>query len=911
MTHLPPLGERLYRLLLSLYPKWFVERHGTRMVEAFREQRSEACYDGAKGRLRFGWDIGSDLVINLMRVRRRYSDTADTVTAMSNDGSKTVEVVVDGMIQDLRFAFRTLGRAPMFTLVAVLTLAIGIGSTAAIFGVVNGVLLRPLPYGQPEEVVTIWSQWIGFPKTWVSEAEYRNYLDQNQSLEDIAIWYHTTVNFTNVDNPERVSGVGASENLMEVLDVPMAAGRFFTRDEAFRADTLPAEVIVLSHEGWTRRYGRDPSIVGSSVEINGRLRTVIGVTPAGFRIPTHFGVDAVADVYFPYYLERTPVSNFPVGGGSHGRYMAGRLRDGLTVEDARRDINRVVDLRRAAGSYPAAQQFNALVSSAQDDILGAIRPALIALFGAVGFVLLIACANVANLMLARSQGRRSELAVRAALGAGRGRLVRQMLTESLVLSALGGVLGIAVALAGMQAFQALDPGNLPRIGEVSIDGTVLLFSIAMTGVTALLFGALPAIKIARGNLKPSMASRGSAGGVAREGWQGTLVALEMALAVVLVIGAGLMVQTFASLVSIDPGFDGDNVLTMAVSLPAASYPTSSEVNGFFREATRRIGEIPGVQIATATRIIPLGSQIGDWGLAVEGYQPSDGENVNGDWQIAAPGYFEAMDIPVIQGRTFNPSDDEEGAPVAIVNEALVRKYFGAQDPIGRHIFMGGDPNRGFTVVGVVGDVRHNGLTADIKRKFYIPHAQWEYGTGSPRRSMSFVVRAAASPEQLAQPIRSVIREMDPSLSIADVRTVEDVVSAAVAQPRFTVVLMGAFSLVAVLLALVGIYGVISYGVSQRTREIGLRMALGAEQDSVVALMVKRGLGMTMVGLAVGLVAAYGLTRFLSSLLYGVSPQDLMTFVTVGIGFAFVALAATYIPSRRAARVDPMRALSSD
>ncbi len=867
-------GERFSALLLRLYPETFRKRFEHQMLEVFREQRVDA--------------------------KRRYA------------GVTNLEASVDGMLRDLKFAVRTLLRAPGFTVMAVLTLAIGIGSTAAIFGVVNSVLLKPLPYGDSDEVVTVWSSWIGFPKTWVSVAEYRAWLNNAPSFDDLSLYFGTSANFSSPENPERVNAVGATENLMEVLQTPMAQGRFFTTEEALRADTLPSDVIVISHQAWARRYGSDPGLVGRSVEVNGRGRVVVGVLPADFRLPVDFGTADVADIYFPVWIDRSDVVSFPEAGGSHGSFVVGRLRPGSTVESAKRDLDNIVArLQAEQGAYPPERNFEPLVFSAKDDILGTIRPAILALLGTVVFVLLIACANVANLLLTRSQGRHGEIAVRAALGAGRWRIVRQMLTESMVLATIGGGLGIALAFVSVEIFKGLNPGNLPRIDEVSIDGAVLGFSALVTVATAILFGSLPALRSGSSNLHANLGRRGGTG-LGKSGWQGTLVALEMALAVVLVMGAGLMVKTFEELSSIDVGFQGENLLTMAVSLPGTTYPTAQDAVNFHREAMRKMEEIPGVQMATAVRILPLDSQIGDWGLAVEGYVPAQNEGVNGDWQFAAPGYFEAMGIPMNQGRPFEWTDDENAALVGVVNEAFVRRYWPNENPIGKRFRMrvaGQVP--WVNVVGVVGDVTHNGLTAEIKRKFYIPLAQWESASGGRPTSVRFVVKTAGDALALTAPVRNVIRQMDPSLAIAQVRTVDEIKSAAVAQPRFTVVLMGTFSLVAILLALVGIYGVISYGVSLRTQEIGIRMALGAEPEQVVSLMVKRGITMVLAGLGIGVVAALGLTRFIESLLYNVDAQDPVIFGSVGVGFAVVGWLATYIPARRAAGVNPIQALRSD
>lgn len=904
--------EQLFRLLIGAYPRSFQSRFRADLIGVFREQRNEAEYAGFGGALRFWREILADWMKTMVMSRRSAGGVKGwSRIDVHEHGSR--EVVMEDLRRDLGFAVRSLWRAPGFTAVAALTLAIGIGSNAAIFGVVRSVLMEPLPYGEPDEVVTIWSSWVGFPQTWVSENEYRAYLTGTRSFEDLAIWNETNVTFTDPQDPERVLGVGITPNMVDVLQVEPVAGRFFTEEEALRADSLPTDVIVVSHEVWHRRWAGDPTIVGRSVEMNGRLREVIGVLPEGFRLPTQFEGFEHADVYFPRYVPRTEVTDFPEGGGSHGSYVVGRLRDGVSPEAAHADLEAVIDrLRADFDAYPPERAFRSILYSAQDDVFGSIRPALIALFGAVVFVLLIACANVANLLLARSEERSSELAVRTALGAGRRRLVRQLLVESGVLAAVGGLGGVGLAMGAVELFKRLNPGNLPRVDEVTLDGGVLVFVVVVTLGTALLFGVLPAVRATGDGLKARMGSRGERG-LGRSGWQRLLVVGELGLAVALVIGAGLMSRTFESLTSIDPGFDGDQVLTLAVSLPTTRYPDADAATTFFRETLERAEALPGVRSAAAIRSLPLASSIGDWGLDVDGYDESVNPRAAGDWQIASPGYFETIGIPFVAGRGFDWNDDADGAPAVIVNEAFVRSYFANASPtavLGRGVQMGGS-SEPMAIVGVVRDVTHNGLTAEIKPKFYVPVAQWGSATGGIPTSLRLMLRTSDEPRALIQPTRDLVRAMDPSLAVAEVFTVDEVLSAAVAQPRFVVVLMGVFSGIALLLAVVGIYGVVSYGVGLRTQEIGVRVALGAAQGEVVGLMLRRGVGMIALGLGLGLMLALGVGRFLDSLLYGVSSTDPTTFAAVALAFGAVAAVATWIPSRRAARIDPIQALRGE
>ncbi len=817
--------------------------------------------------------------------------------------------LLEALRQDLGFAARSLSRAPGFTMVTVATLAIGIGSTAAIFGVVKGVLFEPLPYDDPGRVVTIWSRWNDASKTWVSEAEYRTYLTQTRSLEDVALWNEVNVTLTDPRDPERVLAVGATSNLAGTLGVSMAAGRFLTTEEAIRADTLTADAIVVSYELWQRRWGGDPSVVGSRTEMNGRLREIVGVLPEGFRLPTQFGGTETADVYFPRYVDREPVTAYPSMGGSHGFFVVGRLRPEATVETASREVEQLMARVHAeSGAYPPEYGFRPLVFGVQDDVFGSVRPALMALFATVGFVLLIACANVANLMLARGDDRAEELAIREALGAGRRRLIGQLTVESLVLTVVGGSLGVALALAGVDLFAALGPRTVPRIEDVAIDGGVLAFTAAVALSTAVLFGVWPAARTTRAGLASGAGRRGTLG-ADRARWQGALVSAQTALALVLALGAGLMARTFGELTSIDPGFASDDVLTVAVSLPTTRYADGQASTAFWRESLRRIAEAPGVRSAAAIRSLPLDGPIGDWGLDIEGYDESVLPRASGDWQIAAPGYFETLDIPFVQGRDFTWADDAESPLAVIVNETLADHYWPGEDAVGERIRVGEGPWG--SVVGVVGNVRHNGLTADILPKFYVPVAQWSLATGGNPTSMRVVVTSMGSPGDLVEPIRSVVRDLDPGLAIAEVQTLDDVLGATVSQPRLLAVLMAVFGGVALVLALVGVYGVISYAVATRTREIGVRMALGAVQREVVGLMLRRGAAMVGVGLAVGMTLALALGGYVESLLYGVGPNDPLTFGAVLLGFTAVAGAATWVPSRRAARVDPVRALRSE
>jgi putative ABC transport system permease protein len=561
-------------------------------------------------------------------------------------------------------------------------------------------------------------------------------------------------------------------------------------------------------------------------------------------------------------------------------------------------------------------EFVPRIYAARDDIVGSARGTILVLLGAVVFVLLIACGNVANLLLSRSEARMREIAVRAALGAGRLRLVRQLLTESLLLSLAGGALGVGLATVGLRALLAVDPTAVPRADNIHMSGAVLAFALGASALTALLFGILPALRVSRGRGARTLTdgSRGAGRSARSNRAQGLLVAAQMAMAVLLLTGSGLMIRTFVQLLAVDPGFHPERVLTMRITAPTATYPTSTDVVAFYDELLRRIREMPQVSGAGAARILPLASTMGDSGLRVDGYEPGPNESMQADWQWATPGYFEVMGIPLVEGRTFQDGDNVDGENVIIVNQALARRYFGDRSPLGARISVfdgrlnANDHRDWATVAGVVGDLRHNGLTADVKERFYRPLAQ----VASSMRSMTLTIQArTGDPAALVQPVRKVVAELDPRMPVSQVETMDQVLAASVAQPRFAMLLLAVFSAVALTLAIVGIYGVLAYAVSQRTPEIGIRMALGADRGRVVGMVVRQGMGMALIGVAVGVVAAAGLTRFMQGMLYGVTAQDPATFASVPVLFAAVALVACWVPAMRAARVRPAVALRGE
>ncbi len=806
---------------------------------------------------------------------------------------------MEPLVHDVRFALRSLRKAPGFSLVAVVTLALGIGAATAIFSVADGVLIKPLPYGDPEEVVTVWASWDNFPdKTWLSVEEFQLFHQENRTLDDIALYRSGTATFTSPESPERVGAAMVTPNTFTVLGVQPVIGRVPTWDEA--RDSVPP--ILIGYELWQRRWDGDPGVLGTTAELDGTPMPVAGVLPRGFVLPVDYASSSVTEVYAPWYVDVESPAQDPGGGGSHGSYGVARLLDGATVEETRSDLARIMSQVEPVGLYSPERRFTPRVFAAKSDIVGGARGTILVLLGAVGFVLLIACGNVANLLLSRAEKRVREVAVRTAVGAGRIRILRQLLTESAILALLGGVLGVTLAHLGVDALLAIDPDSVPRSASVSTNLTVLAFALGASLLTALIFGIVPAIRVARGGANASLHESGRGTGAVSTRGQGLLVAAQMAMAVVLLAGATLMVRTFVSLLEINPGFQPQNVLTFRLTAPPGSYPDTESIVQFYDEVLTELREVPGVTRAGGARILPLATTMGDAGIRVDGYDRGDNEAMQAEWQWATPGYLEVMNIPLLAGRTFDSRDQDGALEVIIINESLARQYWVGRDPIGTLATVFGEE---CVVIGVVGDVTHNGLTGSVRGRFYRPHAQLD---GYSQRSLTLTIETEGPPLSALPRVREAVRRMDPSIPLAEVATMDDVLASSVAQPRFAMVLLAAFAAMALTLAVVGIYGVISYAASRRTQEIGIRMALGAETGDVVRLMVRQGMVMAGLGVVVGTGAAFFLTRLMEGMLYGVEPTDLGTFTTVPALFLLVALLACWIPAARGARVDPATAL---
>ena len=631
----------------------------------------------------------------------------------------------DTALQDIRFGARALRRNPAFAAIAILTLALGIGANAAIFSVVNTVLLRPLPWSEPDRAVMIWSKWTAFDKTWVATGEVVDYRRRAQTLSEVAAWGEGQVNLTGDGDPERVAAASVTANLFPTLGVGAMMGRTFSAAEDVRNGP---NVVVLGHALWSRRYAADPGIVGRTIQINGDAYEVTGVMPPGFVLPTDYQNPEPSQLWLPQQMDPASMDH-----GSHGLYAVGRLKPGATVEQAADELHGIAVAMTNEGLYPKQMQFDTVVLSLTDEVVGSVRRAIWLLFGAVAFLLLIACANVANLLLARAEGRQREIAVRAALGASGFRVMRQLLTESLVLTGIATAVGLALAFAGVRFVGWWNPASIPRVAEVIVDLRVLLFTAAVAVFTSLAFSLAPAVRALRVDLTDSLkdGAQGASSGGGRQRFRHALVIVEMALAVVLLVGAGLMLRSLWALQRVQLGFDPSQVLTMRLSLPQASYQTPEQVVDFYSRLLERVRAIPGVRTAGAVRALPLGSTIGDFGLRVEGFTPTPGTGAKGDWQIATPGYLEAMGERVIRGRGITADDKTDTMLVALVNEEMARRYWAGRDPIGgRFQIGGGAPNRPFvTVVGIVANVRHNGITEGVKEKFYVPHTQWHKSIG--------------------------------------------------------------------------------------------------------------------------------------------------------------------------------------
>jgi putative ABC transport system permease protein len=822
--------------------------------------------------------------------------------------------LLEDLAADARYAIRTLRNSPGFAIAAAITMALGIGVTTALFGVVHAALLEPLPFGDPAHTVAVWSSWKDFARTWISYDEYELLLEQPRLLDAVGLYTVDAQSLTGSGEPERVHAAQVSHDFLQAIGVAPALGRAF-----LAAEDVPGsnDVALLGYALWQRRFAGDPSIVGRSIDVGGRPTLVVGVMPASFRMPLDYTQSVVTELLTP--LATTAADNGAIpgpavtlGGGSHSFYAVAHLAPGVTAAQTNQVLRDVTTRLTKEGAYPPGWHFAMTAIPLREQISGGIRPILFVLLGAVALVLLIACANVAGLLFVRMERRRRETGLRVALGAARGRLARQFLTEGVVIALAGGALGLLVAWLGVAATRAWAPASLPLVASVELDLPVLAFALATTLGTVVLFALAPALAATRVHPANTLrdGGRGATSGRERLRARQMLVVGEVALAVVLIVGGGLMIRTVQRMLAIDPGFRSDHVLTMELSLPSSRYP-DARVASFFEELRHRVDALPGVRRSAAARLLPLSSEIGDWGLRVDGYTPPPLESTPGDWQIVTPGYFQAMGLRLISGRTFDERDQTDSPPVIVISERMAEKYFAGRDALGGRVQLSRPNGPWAIVVGVVRNVEHNSLIATEKPAFYALESQWHAEVGFTPRTMNLVVSTVGDPLALVRAVRGQVRALDPQVPLAHVRTLDDIVQSSVSQQRFAMLLLDAFAALALALAVVGIYGVIAQVVASRRQDFGVRLALGATPDALVRLSLWDGVRQTGAGLVLGALAALVLTRLMHGMLYGVTPTDPATFAVALLVTGVVATAAIYLPARRAGRIDPASALGAE
>lgn len=803
------------------------------------------------------------------------------------------------MLQDLRYAFRMLLKHPGFTTVVVLTLALGIGANVALFSVVNGVLLKPLPYPDPDQLVTFHQSKPNFD---MGAMPYPNFLDvqsQNQTFASMAISRSTGFSLLGAGEPERLRGRYVSADFFSVLGLQPELGRTFTREDDKEGG---APVVVITAELWTRKFAGAPDITQKSMTLDDKSYAIIGVVPSSFNLVS-------GDVFVPINQWGNPaLKNRGVALGLHG---IGRLKPGVTLEQAQADLSRI--MKNLALTYPGTNRDNgAKLVALKPLMVGGVQSTLWTLLVAVGFVLLIACVNVSNLMLARSTGRAREFAIRTALGAARTRLLRQSLLESSLLALIGGAAGLALAAWGTRvAIQAL-PTALPRASEIGLDSRVVIFTVTLTLITGILAGLVPAVRSSRGRFNETLKESGRGANPGRVRVQGIFVTVEMGLALVLLVGAGLMVRSLSALWRVDPGFRADNVTTFSLNFPPSDRnATGPQVRSTLREISDKLNAAPGIISSSfVLGATPIQSE-DDLLFWIEGEpKPAGASDMHmALYYVVEPGYLDAMSIPLKRGRFFNQEDDERSTPVTVIDEALAKKYFAETDPVGKRIVVNDVPSQ---IIGVVGHVKQFGLVGDeesLQAQLYLPFramtdANLEGGIGGA----SVILRSQTGITNVFNSVREVIRQQNSQNVISAVQTLDEVIAGSISTQRFSMYLLGVFAAVALLLASLGIYGVISYLVGQRTHEFGIRIALGAQRPDIVRLVLRNGLKMALTGVAIGLLAALALSRLMTKMLFGVSPTDPLTFTVISVLLTCVALFACYIPARRATKVDPLAAL---
>jgi putative ABC transport system permease protein len=805
--------------------------------------------------------------------------------------------------QDIRYGLRMLIKAPSLSIVATIALALGIGANTAIFSVVNSVLLRPLPFANSESLMNVWETNLvsGSQRGSASYLNFADWREQNHVFERMSSYHTNDFIMTGRGESSRLQGAVVNADLLPLLGVTPLLGRGFLPDEDKPGEK--GRVVLLSQQLFQKRFNADPNVVGQSVVLDGKAFSIVGVMPAAFQFPIQ---NDPVELWTTVAVDREGETPVTEQRGAHYMSVIARLKPGVTKEQAQAEMTTIS--ARLEQQYPDANLHRGLrVEPTLEALVGDIRPALLILLGAVGCVLLIACANVANLLLARAMTRQKEMAIRAALGASRLRVIRQLLTESVLLSLAGGALGLVLAVWWSDLLIALGKQNIPRAMQVGLDWRVLVFTLVVSVLTGVVFGLVPAIHSSKTELTESLkeGGRGSGEGARRNRVRGVLVVSELAIAVVLLVGAGLLIQSLWRLRQVNPGFQSANLLTFVVGIPEVRYPTEKQ-SPFYRDLVQRVRSLPGVQSATAVVPLPLSGDQFRISFEIDGKPVAKGEQPSADVFIVGDSYFKTLGVPMIKGREFNERDVQKAPGVVIVNQAFAKKYFPGEDPVGKRIKPGistTDEDTEFKeIVGLVADVRNRNLQSELRPGYFLPQAQ------VPFNQMTMVVRTTGDPHNLATAVTNEVHSMDSELPVFSIKTMDEYISATVAAPRFNTTLLGIFASVALILTIVGLYGVMSYSVAQRTNEIGIRMALGAQTRDVVRLIISQGFKLVLLGLGIGLVGAFALMRVMSSLLFGVSAKDPLTFAAVAALLAFVALLACYIPARRATRLDPLHAL---